>query len=508
MTVPPRRISLLWFGFAIALLGPLLTGLQPARAQNGTPVTMPRNQPLSTGCGDEPAGSVVFVPIDQAGQPVAGVAIADAENGEIAAEIELPAVDRITQLRAPGKALASTTDGAYLIDVETEAATRLDIPAEVGTLFEWAQGLPVGTGAKRTLLSDGIDLFLLDFDDSTVTAVRSLLPAETPDIPLYPVMSPDEEWVLLWDAARLWLMPAAEPTAIRSLTPGGVSLGGSFSQDSRTIIYGRAPASGDDRREIVIEPADGSGSADVVVSGTINGAVFVQGTNLIAFDRILEDDDPIGAELVLLDRIAGRERVLYQHEVQPMSIYPSPNGKRLFVGMNDSELDFRYFDVDLDTRAVTELPEIAGLNAFGPTGGRFKLAMAMNGVTNGNAPNPGYYAVDLDAGAATNLAPITLDSGTNATQPLFDNGGTAAISAQFSPDGQQLWHFDLAAGDATQLTTDSFAGAAISADGCWVAIAAVPAGGNSADAIVGVQPASGGDPVELGPGSNPVWVAG
>ena len=182
----------------------------------------------------------------------------------------------------------------------------------------------------------------------------------------------------------------------------------------------------------MIERVDDSDSAEVVASGTINGAVFVQGTNLIAFDRILEDDDPITAELVLLDRIAGDERVLLRHEVQPISIFPSPSGKRLFVGMSDSDVDYRYFDVDLDTREVTELTEIAGLNAFGPTGGRWKLALAMNDITNGNAPTPGYYAVDLNAGTVANLAPITLDTGVTVTQPLFDSDGIRPPSARCS----------------------------------------------------------------------------
>ena len=213
MSVRLHRSSLLHLGLVVALFGSMLIALHPVQAQDATPISMPRNQPLTTGCATEPSGSVVFVPIDQSGEPVDGVAIADAATGEITAEIELPAIDRLTQLRAPGKALVSTTNGTFLIDTDAGIATQLDIPAEVGTLFEWAQGLPVGTGAKRTLLSDGIDLFLLDFERNAVTAVRTLLPPETPSIPLYPVMSPDEEWVLLWDGTSLWLMPTAQPAA-------------------------------------------------------------------------------------------------------------------------------------------------------------------------------------------------------------------------------------------------------------------------------------------------------
>jgi len=229
MSVRLDRSSFLHLGLVVALFGSMLIALPPVQAQNATPISMPRNQPLTTGCATEPSGSVVFVPIDQSGEPVDGVAIADATSGEITAEVELPAIDRLTQLRAPGKALVSTTNGTFLIDTDAGIATQLEIPAEVGTLFEWTQGLPVGTGAKRTLLSDGIELFLLDFERNAVTAVRALLPPETPSIPLYPVMSPDEEWVLLWDGTSIWLMPASDPTSIRSLTPGGTSIGGSFS---------------------------------------------------------------------------------------------------------------------------------------------------------------------------------------------------------------------------------------------------------------------------------------
>jgi hypothetical protein len=229
---------------------------------------------------------------------------------------------------------------------------------------------------------------------------------------------------------------------------------------------------------------------------------------LIAFDRIHEEDDPITAEIVLLDRISGKERPLYQHEVNPIAIYPSPDGTRLLVQIGDTDVVFRYVGIDLDTRGVEEFPEIDGHVLYGPSGSRWRVATAMNNITNEAISATGYFAVDLNEGSLTKLAPITLDTGVVVTPPIFSDDGTAAMSAVFGPDQNALWHLDLDTATGTLITSAAIAGASISPDGCWVVMAAVPEGGDFSEAAITIVRPGQDEATEIGPGRIPVWTAG
>ena len=144
--------------FAAAIL---LVSNAPAVAQDATP--FPENRLPPRVCGEDPDGAVVYLPIGDDGDQAPGLNVADPSTGEIVASLDLPQVDRLIPLREQGKLVASTaTDEFFLVDALKETSTKLEISPDTGSLIEWTQGIPLGTGKERTLLSDGRDAFLLD----------------------------------------------------------------------------------------------------------------------------------------------------------------------------------------------------------------------------------------------------------------------------------------------------------------------------------------------------------
>lgn len=483
----------------------LLSSISSAIAQESTVV--PNNQMPQGGCGGSPSGLILYVPVDDAGEPTPGLNVADPSTGDVVASLDLPQVDRLIPLRAKGKAVASTaTDEFYLVDALKATLTKLEISPDTGSLIEWTQGIPLGAGTERTLLSDGRDAFLLDAESGAVTDLRSLLPADSPPIPLLPVLSPDEESVLLWDGIRLWLLPVDQPEAIRPLTPQGVtSLGGSFSADGQTMIYHRTPADDDAMRELVVEPVDGSADTEVIARGNVFSGTFIGGTDLIAFERFVEQDDQFSARTALFNRTTGVEMILYTHEVEPTSLFPSPERTHLLALVMLRESGPRYVDINVRDGSIVELLTLDGLNIFGPTGSQWRIAMPMTGVAD-DSPTPGYYAIDLNTGVTTIMAPLDLENNVVASQPLFSNDGRTAMSAVFGPDGQTLWIFDLLTAKGAAVRDNTFIGAALSPDGCWFAVADKGDIDGAVPTIV-VDTTALDESQSIGPGRMPVWVA-
>ena len=456
-------------------------------------------------CGDEPTGRILFVPVDDTGQSSAGLSVANPATGETVATIDLPIVERLNPLRSTGKAIASAEDGAYyLVDGFKAIATRLDISVESGLLFEWWLGVPLGVGEHKTILTDGRDAFLLDLDSAVTTDLRSLLPAGSPEIPLQPILSPDERFVLLWDALQLWLVPTADPAAARPLSDGRSPIIGTFSSDSTLVIYNRR-IEGGDGRELVIEPVDGFSPPEVIAAGKVVTGVFLGGNDLIAIERVpLDIDEPV-MELLTISRESGDERVLLTHDINPVSLTPSPDGARLLLRISPSLGGFEYTTIELESGEATGLLFLNGLISFSFSGSTVGLAMPLIGV--GDEPAvPGFYAIDLDTGSSTILAPIELDDVIAISQPLFSRDGLVALSSITSQESQSIWRLDLAAGKGTIVHEGPVAGASLSPDGCWVTIGQVTTSGDKRIPMITVQQPGEEQSLSIGAGWQPVWV--
>lgn len=470
-------------------------------------VAFPASRLAGDTCGSEPTGFIIFVPIDAPGSQGKGLNIANLATGETVTILERSWVGQVAPLGQTGKAVVSTSEDEFvLVEAATGSATKLDIPPEIRRIREWTTGVPLGAGVRYTLLSDGFNAFLLDIEGGAVVDLRTLLPNEASEIPLNPTMSADEKWVLLWDANQQWLLPTDQPSAIRPLSEGSRSNGASFSSDSSAVIYNRRPADGDASRELVIEPVDGSSPPEVLASGKLVSGVFVRGTDLIAFDRVTEGVDDITAEIVLLDRATGDERALLTHEVEPMSLIPSPDGSHLLAGMDVSGSGMHYTDIDLLSGKVTELSVLDGLNLFGTIGSQWRLAMPVAQASE-EVPLPGFYSIELNAGSATIMAPLAFDSFTFTNPPSFLTNGTVAFNLYFGTGAHVLWRLDLPSATATVLRDGApIAGFDLSPDGCWLAIDEYLGQSDIYDSKVVVGRVGFPGSIDLGLGTNPVWV--
>ncbi|MCC6790061.1 MAG: hypothetical protein IT336_00155 [Thermomicrobiales bacterium] len=450
-------------------------------------------------------GRVLYLPVDDAGEILPGSVIADPATGATVATLDTPVVERLSPLAASGHAVASTDEGAFLIDAASGTSNPLAVPPDTGVLFVWAQGLRANAGERYTLLSDGREFFMLNVDTGTATDLRGLLPGDATPFPLSPVLAADEATILIWDGFRQWLIPTADPAAIRALTPDDVdSRGGSFSADGATVIYSREVTGQERTRELVIEPVDGSRQPEVIATANLFSGVFIGGTDRIAYVRFAETDGELSAETMLLDRASGEERVLVTGEVQPISLFPSPDGSRLLLEIMDNGGP-HYVDIDLTSGAVVTLAAVTGLYQNGPVGNQWLIAMPQPGTAT-DAPLPGYYAIDLNTGTTSPLAPIVYENDPVVGLPMFSANGRAAIATVFEASAQTLHWFDLASATSAAVRDTPFTGASISPDGCRFAVAdRDPANGGAP--IVVLDTATPDDLLVLGPGASPIWVA-
>lgn len=483
----------------------LLVSSAPAVAQDATP--LPENGLPQRICGKDPSGLIVYVPVDDAGVQAPGLNVADPSTGKIVASLDIPKVDLLVPLRAPGKAVASTEDGRkFLINAMEATASELIVPAGTGQLFEWTRGLPLGVGTHWTILSDGWEQFLLNIENGSLINVHSLLPQGTPEINFYSVLAPDENSAIIGNGGQYWLVPINQPQGIRSLsldTVESMSSYGSYSSDGNFVIYSRSPATGNDS-ELVVEPTDGSTPPEVIGSADRIFGVFVPGSDLIASYRYNYDGKERTTEIVLVDRVLGQERVLLTRSDSPIELIASPDGNHL-LAISSSDDASHYTDIDLNTGKALELPVLDDLLLFGVLGSPWRLATPLIGSSD-VAPFPGFYSVDLRAGKATILAPITLGNGVKITSPIFSKDGTSAMSATYGPEGQALWVFDLVSGTGTAVHEGAFTGADLSPDGCWFVIGDLSGSGAETRATITVQQVEGDVSVSLGEGRKPVWV--
>jgi hypothetical protein len=191
----------------------------------------------------------------------------------------------------------------------------------------------------------------------------------------------------------------------------------------------------------VIEPIDGSGEPEVIATGEIVSGVFIGGPDRIAFVHYGETAEGHTAETVLFDRTTGEERSLCASELNPTVLFPSPDGSRLLLEIMDNDGP-DYVDIELDSGVQTALPQLTGLYPFGPVGNPWLVAAPQTGAAT-EAPQPGYYVIDLNAGSATQLVPLTADSSQLVGYPTFSANSQSVIAAMFGPDEQMLMVFDL-----------------------------------------------------------------
>jgi hypothetical protein len=374
---------------------------------------------------------LLYLPIADASTQLPGVSVADPAKGKTLATIDMSTVESLRPLAASGRAIATTAeDEFFLIDPATETATQLEIAPDVGAIFEWKLGFRANAGKRYTPLSDGRDVFLLEIATGTVTKLGALLPEDSPPILLGPVLSSDEEMLIIWDSVRQWILPTSDPASIRSLTPEGVgSQAASSSPDGQFIIYSRWTSTADQTPQVVIEPIDGSGEPKVITTGEIVSGVFIGGPDRIAFVHYGETAEGHTAETVLFDRTTGEERSLYASELNPTVLFPAGSETQLVPLTADSSQLVGYptfsansqsaiaamFGPDEQMLMVFDLPgarvEIVRNGPFGgatisPDGCRF--VVGDRDPVGGDAPIITIDTIELDdeVGVGPGLSPI------------------------------------------------------------------------------------------------------
>lgn len=448
-------------------------------------------------CADTPSGLVAFVSDDRA------VIVADASTGEVDSTIDIPDVDRLIPLRIPGYLIAVTAEpSAWLVNVATGTATTLDVadPDDIDIFTEQRFGLPPGPGQRFTVVGAGGQPYLLDTETATFTELRPLL-LDTPDFaPLInPAVSSDERYLTVWNGFEQWLLPTADPAAARSLGTG--SIAGRFSPDGTKIVYAR---NSDDPRldELVIEEVDGGDAPRVLATGRQFLVEFAGSNERLIFVRATDDGDFVRGEVTTFDLVSGEQRVLFVAEVVQTGLFTTPGADNALVSLNDDAAGWQHRIVNLNTGALTELPELDGLQAVSAIGA--PSVVLFPGVLPEETPGPGYYAVRLSSGTAHLLASIP-DEPAQFGALNFSLDGSALSTMVIGEGASQLFYLDLSE-DRSEVLGENASSLALSTDGCFVAHVPYAPGGSSVPGPILVGVPGAAEPLELGVGRAPVWI--
>jgi hypothetical protein len=186
---------------------------------------------------------------------------------------------------------------------------------------------------------------------------------------------------------------------------------------------------------------------------------------------------------------------------------PSPDGTHLLLSVDTASGVREHVDIELATGKQLTLSLMNDLYVYGVTGSRWSVAYPVAGVSE-DVVAPGFYAIDRDRGTSTILGAIEFTTGVTVSQPIFSRDGAIAMSAIFSTEGQSLWILDLANGEGMEVRDGRFAGASLSPDGCWCAVADIPDQAEASDATITIQRVGTSTSNTLGRGRVPIWVSG